>query len=211
MTNYEKFIHNNSWIYKDDILLKEAYDRYWKSKHDILLCIDEFIAEVGERYDETAVTAAYERLVELSIRDQLTARKVYLYAHNCWCIQDAQSIVAYPVRRYKRKVKVRRLKWKVNNCDTAIDHVLAINKINQEWGFERNRITIIGVPYYSTIDYQFIRFDCTGIRWLWKNGSIYEIYPGFPRGNEMNMSRKSLFQITERDEEFIKNNYQVPD
>lgn len=168
MTNYERFIHDNGWKYKDDdMLLKDAYDRYWKSQHDILLSLQEFLAEVGERYDEVAAAAAYETLVELVNNSQLAAGKVYWYAHYCWCLQDAKSIVAYQV--------VPR-KWEVNDCDTEIDQALAIDKVNREWGFEKNKITIIGVPYYFATDYQFIRFDCCGMSWLWKNESLYEIY-----------------------------------
>lgn len=52
----------------------------------------------------------------------------------------------------------------------------AIAKVNLEWGFEADRIKIIGTPYYDATDWQFIRFNCAGCQWLWAQDALYPVY-----------------------------------
>jgi hypothetical protein len=72
-----------------------------------------------------------------------------------------------------RKARTHEAKeWKVNNCGTKMPEDAAKIAVNGEWSFEASRIKIIGTPHYDATDCQFIRFDCTHMAWLWKNGSL---------------------------------------
>lgn len=64
----------------------------------------------------------------------------------------------------------------VNNCDTEITEEVACIKICEEWGFETGRIRVIGTPYYDATNYQFIRFNCAHMSWLWRNGDLLQVY-----------------------------------
>ena len=169
MTDFEKFIHDRGCEFKTEEALQAAYDRAWKCKHGILISLEEFITEANRGFKHTAVLlkAVYENLVELVENKKLTASDVYRYAYFGWCLKDAAAIVAYERERNN---------WEVNNCDTAITEEAAKIEVNREWGFEASRIKIIGTPYYDATDWQFIRFDCAHMTWLWKNGSIYQVY-----------------------------------
>lgn len=87
MTHYEIFMQERGWEFKTEESLKEAYDRNWKCKHDILITKDEFVAE-AQKPTERTVEEVYDALA----------------------------------------------------------------------------------------DYQFIRFDCAHMTWLWKNGNLYQVY-----------------------------------
>ena len=49
-------------------------------------------------------------------------------------------------------------------------------KVCEEWGFEASRVNIIGTPYYDATDWQFIRFNCAGIAWLWHKESLSQVW-----------------------------------
>lgn len=89
------------------------------------------------------------------------------YAHYKWYLRDAKAIIAYQEGRDR---------WIVNNCGTEVSEDTAKIAVNSEWGFEASRVRIIGTPYYDATDYQFIRFDCKQMTWLWKNGNLYQVY-----------------------------------
>ena len=166
LTHFEKFVIDRGWEFEAEGAFKAGYDRAWKCSRNILITRDEFIAEAGEHFSETAGDT-YDALVNLVSIGKLCASEVYSYARFKWCIDDASAIVAYEYERGK---------WLVNNCGTKVSDTEAIVKVNGEWGFEASRIEIIGTPYYDATDYQYIRFDCAHMTWLWKNGNLCQVY-----------------------------------
>jgi hypothetical protein len=166
MTDYEKFIQARGWEFTTEEALKEAYDRNWKCKQDILLTKEEFVAEAN-RPNVQAAEEVYEVLVNMVNSNKLRAAEVYAYAKYRWCLGDAEAIIAYQTEPDR---------WEVNNCGTKVPEDKAKIAVNSEWGFEASRIQIIGTPYYDATDYQFIRFDCAHMTWLWKNGNLYQVY-----------------------------------
>ena len=167
MNDLENFIRNRGWEFKTEESLKAAYDRHWKCRHNTLITQDEFIAEAGTHHEETVLREVYDALAALVNSKKLRASEVYAYAHYKWCLRNPKAIIAYQEGRDK---------WEVNNCDTEVSEDEAKIAINSEWGFEVSRIEIIGTPYYDATDYQFIRFDCKHMTWLWKNGNLYQVY-----------------------------------
>ena len=165
MTDFEKFIHDNGCKYKTEEELRSGYDRAWKAQHGVLLTEEEFLTEAGKDTDEAK--AAYNRLKALCDENKIKAAEVYRYAKLGWCLREPYAIVAYegdkPFTYY------------VNNCDTGISDPDATLKINEEWGFEASRIRIVGKPYYDATDWQFIRFNCAGMAWLWVNGDLVKV------------------------------------
>ena len=78
-----------------------------------------------------------------------------------------EALVAYQTERDK---------WTVNTCDTGITEEQAKVKVCEEWGFEASRVRIIGTPYYDATDWQFIRFNCAGMAWLWHSESLSQVW-----------------------------------
>lgn len=174
LTDFEKFVLNSGFYYDTEEDLKAAYDRAWKSRHDILVTEDEFVDEAGKggrntftQWNEEATRETYKTLATLAADGKITNSEVYSYAVFGWCIRKPEAIVAYERDRGK---------WEVNNCGAEITEEAAQVKVCEEWGFETSRIHIIGTPYYDATDYQFIRFDCAHMTWLWKNGNLYQVY-----------------------------------
>jgi len=167
MKDLENFIHDRGWEFKTEEALKAGYDRLWKCKHDILITEEEFAIEAGIHYDSETLKTVYAALSELVNQKKLRASEVYCYAHFKWCLRDAKGIIAYQEGRDR---------WIVNNCGTEVSEDEAKIAVNSEWGFEVSRIRIIGTPYYDATDYQFIRFDCAHMTWLWKNGNLHQVY-----------------------------------
>lgn len=64
----------------------------------------------------------------------------------------------------------------MNNCAEEITEEAARIAVCEEWGFEASRVRIIGTPYYDATDWQFIRFDCACMAWLWCNGNLHQVY-----------------------------------
>lgn len=173
VTDFEKFILDRGWAFKTEETLRAGYDRHWKCARGILLTEDEFTAEAGlgintfSQWNEEAAREVYNVLAGFVKAGKLTAAEVYRYAHYKWCLRKPEAIVAYQEGRDK---------WIVNNCDTEVSEDEAKIAVNSEWGFEVSRIHIIGKAYYDATDYQFIRFDCAHMTWLWKNGNLYQVY-----------------------------------
>jgi len=173
LSEFEKFILDRGWEFKTEESLQKGYDRLWKCCHDILLTQDEFVEEAGmgiiafSQWNEELTRTTYNTLAELIKSGKLKADEVYRYAHYKWCLHNPEAIVVYEFERGK---------WIVNNCDTEISEEAAKIAVNREWGYEASRIKIIGTPYYDATDYQFIRFDCAHMTWLWKNGNLYQVY-----------------------------------
>ncbi|MEA5041339.1 MAG: hypothetical protein VB053_02245 [Oscillibacter ruminantium] len=173
ITDFEKFLLDRGWAFKTEEALRAGYDRAWKCSRGILLTEDEFAAEAGmgisdfSQWSEDTAREVYNALAEFAKAGKITASEVYRYAYHKWCLRKPEAIVAYQEGRDK---------WIVNNCDTEISEDEAKVAVNSEWGFEASRIKIIGTPYYDATDWQFIRFDCAHMTWLWKNGNLYQVY-----------------------------------
>lgn len=174
LPDFEKFVLDRGFYYDTEEALKAAYDRAWKSRHGILITEEEFVAEAGKgggnkysQWDEAATREVYGVLAEFAEAGKIANSDVYSYAYYGWCIRKPEAIVAYQESRDK---------WIVNNCAEEITKEAARVAVCEEWGFEASRVRIIGTPYYDATDYQFIRFDCAHMTWLWKNGSIYQVY-----------------------------------
>ena len=167
VTDFEQFQQDYKWKYKTEEIMQAAYDRYMKCNKGILLTEDEFITEAGEHYDVETLKSVYVTLAKLADQKKLKPGEIYQYAHFKWCLRNPEAIVAYEDSSDH---------WIVNNCGTEVTMEKAIVCVNSEWGFEASRIKIIGKPYYEATDYQFIRFDCAHMTWLWKNSNLYQVY-----------------------------------
>lgn len=165
MADFGKFIQDRGWEFKTEDEAKAAYDQLWKVKHDIMLTAEEFAAEAKD--GDGATRETYNALAALVEAGKLRAADVYQYARFHWCLDMPEAILAYQAGRDQ---------WEVNNCDTEVCEDQAKIAVNLEWGFEASRIKIIGIPYYAATDYHFIRFDCAHMSWLWKNGTLHQVY-----------------------------------
>lgn len=166
LSEFDQFVLNDGYRYKTREELQAGYDRRWKAAHDILISMEEFLLE-AEKQPSDPATDVYKALVKLVEEKKLRPRKVLGYAHYRWCLNKPEAIVAYQTGHDE---------WSVNNCDTEITEEAALVKICEEWGFETGRTRIIGTPYYDATDYQFIRFNCAHMTWLWQNGSLLQVY-----------------------------------
>lgn len=167
ITAFEKFVLNNGYKFKTEDTLRTGYDRAWKCSHDILITESEFITEAGEYYEPETLKAVYSALHRMVEQKKITNSEIYRYAYYKWCLRNPEAIIAYQEGRDK---------WLVNNCDTEVSEDEAKVAVNSEWGFEVSRVKIIGTPYYDATDYQYIRFDCAHMTWLWANGNLYQVY-----------------------------------
>lgn len=170
LNDFEKFILDRGYLYDTEAELKAGYDRSWKARHGILVTAEEFAAEVKSRvkWDKALDTSElYETLVRLVQEKKLNPGEVFGYAVYTWCLRNPEAVVAYEEAPGK---------WLVNNCGTEISEDRARVEVCEEWGFEASRVKIIGTPYYDATDWQFIRFDCAHMTWLWANGNLYQVY-----------------------------------
>ncbi len=169
LTGLEQYILNRGHQFCTKEKLVAGYDRQEKSNKNILLSENEFIEEatLDFEYDMEIIQTIYNKLIELYSENIIEASEFYRFARYRWCFNDVNSLIAYQIDRDK---------WEVNNCSTLISNSEAIAKINNEWGFDESRISIIGTPYYDASDWQFIRFDCAGVSWLWSNQELNQIY-----------------------------------
>ncbi len=165
LTDFEKFVLDNGYKYKTEMSLKAGYDRNWKASHGITLTAEEFAAEAGKQYSETAAEV-YDILSRFVQEKKLSAADLFRYARFKWCLRDPAAIIAYQGTRWE---------WYVNNCSEEITEEAARVKVCEEFGFEASRVKIIGTPYYDATDWNFIRFDCAGWHWLMVNGNIQKI------------------------------------
>ena len=167
LSDYEKFILDRGYEFGTEELLRAGYDRLWKCAHGIILTETEFVIEAGQCYEVETLKAVYAALVGMVEQKKMRAGEIYSYARFKWCLRNPEAIVAYEEGRDK---------WQVNNCGTEVSEEEAKAAINSDWGFEVSRVEIIGTPYYDATDWQFIRFDCGHMTWLWKNGNLYQVY-----------------------------------
>lgn len=171
LSHFDKFVLDRGFEFKTEEALKAGYDRCWKSYHDILITEAEFIAEARlqcpNNYDVGTLAEVYEALVVMVKKELLRPSDVYGYAHFKWCLHNPAAIIAYQTTPEK---------WEVNNCGTEITEEDARVKVCEEWGFEASRVRIIGTPYYESTDWQYIRFNCAHMTWLWCNESLYQVY-----------------------------------
>lgn len=166
--DFEKFVLDRGFEFGTEEALKAGYDRRWKAGHGILISAEEYAAEVrsmnpNRKYDPDC----YDVLVDLVEKKRLRAGDVYTYARFGWCVNAPEAIIAYQTDPDK---------WTVNNCGEVISEERARVEVCEEWGFEASRVKIIGTPYYDATDWQFIRFDCAHMGWLWAGGSLYQVY-----------------------------------
>lgn len=166
LSDYDRFVLDYGWRYMTQKELQAGYDRRWKAAHDILISMEEFLIEAEKKPSDPA-TDVYETLVSLVEEKKLRPGEVFDYAHYRWCLNHPEAIIAYQTGRDK---------WTVSNCDTEITDDVACVKIQEEWGFEAGRVRVIGTPYYDATDYQFIRFNCGHMAWLWRNGDLLQVY-----------------------------------
>lgn len=170
-SDFDKFILDRGFEFDTEEDFKAGYDRRWKAAHDILFTEAEFITEAQGRYpsnyDTDTLAEVYAALVAQVEEKRLCPSEVCGYAHFKWCLHKPEAIIAY--QRGPGK-------WSVNNCETEITEEAARVAVCEEWGFEASRVKIIGTPYYDSTDWQFIRFDCAHMTWLWINESLYQVY-----------------------------------
>ena len=166
ISDFDKFVLDNGYKYKTREELQAGYDRRWKVSHGILVTLEDFLAEAEKKPSDPAADT-YEVLVRLVEEKKLTPGEVLGYAHYHWCLNKPEAVVAYETNPGK---------WAVNNCETEITEERARIEVCEEWGFEASRVRIIGTPYYDATDWQFIRFDCAHMTWLWKSGNLYQVY-----------------------------------
>lgn len=163
---FDKFVLDRGYKYKTEGELKVAYDRARRASHNILITLEDFLAETEKTPDDPAADT-YAALVRLVEEKKLQPRDVMQYAHFRWCLNKPEAVVAYQTERDK---------WTVNDCDTEITEEQARVKVCEEWGFEASRVRIIGTPYYDATDWQFIKFNCAGMAWLWHNESLSQVW-----------------------------------
>lgn len=165
-SDFDRFVLDNGYKYATKEELQAGYDRHWKASHNILVTMEEFLAEAGKKQSDPAA-GTYEALVGLVEEKKLRPGEVLGFAHFHWCLNKPEAVIAYQTGPKE---------WAVNNCGAEITVEQAQVEICEEWGFETNRVRIIGTPYYDATDYQFIRFDCAHMTWLWTNGQLYQVY-----------------------------------
>lgn len=165
-SDLEKFILDCGYKYDTQDALEAAYDRKYHADHDVLLTLDEFMAESGKNYDVEVLKAVYDKLKEFYELHRLTARELYNFARFKWCLKHPEAIIACQVDKQR---------WFVNNCDTEISIPEARIRINDMFGFEASGIKITGTPYYAATDYQFIRFWVRDIAWLYCNDDLFRV------------------------------------
>lgn len=169
MTEFEKFIEERGCEFENEDALRAGYDRQWKGARGILISREEFIAEAMLRSTRNAdvLSDVYTELLWLVNNGYLSASDVYQYAHYKWCLNSPSAIICY---------RTGTKEWQVNNCESIISEAEAKIAINREWGFEVSRIKLSGEAYYDATDWQFIRFDCGSMSWLWRNGDLHQVY-----------------------------------
>ena len=164
--NYDRFVLSEGYLYETEGELKAGYALCEKARRGELITREEFAARVRNKFGDKRVDDLYRKLTGLVKAGVLQPSDVYAYASYGWCLNEAESVVYFQVGPDK---------FIVNNCDTRIEESNAIVKVCREWGFEASRVKIIGTPYYEATDWQFIRFDCAGMAWLWTNEQLYMV------------------------------------
>lgn len=164
--SFQAFLRDEGWKYdtEDDILT--AYARKVKSYQGTPLTEDEFLAELGIKYALEG-RRLYTKLYPLVETGALRASDLYNYARFKWCLRHPEAVIA---------CETGPKRWAVNNCGEEIPTERAKQIINDEWGFEINRIEILGTPYYDATDWNFIHFRCANVDWVMHNDSLDQVY-----------------------------------
>lgn len=168
LNDYERFVVSEGSKYESEFLLKKGYDRYWKYQHNLPITSIEFYEESkaqGSLLTQGSLHAIYEKLQKLVEQDCLDERIFYVFAHQIKCTDPADIVV------YKTNVG-----YVINTIYSKLPIADALIAINKQWGFEVGQIELIGQPYLENDDTaQFIRFDCSGHKWLWSNGNLLKV------------------------------------
>ena len=163
LSDFDRFVLDRGYYYKTEAELNAAYARAKKTGRGELVTKAEFDAEMRRDHADRL----YDVLAELVAKGILTPGELFAYARYGWCANAPESVIYYQTGAGK---------YVVNNCDTQIPEAEAIVKVCREWGFEASRVKIIGTSYYDSTDWQFIRFDCAAMTWLWANETLYMVY-----------------------------------
>lgn len=166
ISDFDRFVLDNGYRYATKEELQAGYDRRWKASHNILVTMEEFLSEAEKKQSGPAADT-YKALAGLVDEKKLRPGEVLGYAHYHWCLNSPEAVIAYQTGSKE---------WTVNNCGVEITVERARVEVCEEWGFESKRVHIVGTPYYDATDYQFIRFDCAHMTWLWANGQLYQVY-----------------------------------
>jgi len=168
LNDFERFIKDRGFEFATDEALKAGYDRLYKAKHEIPLSQEEFITEANthNNYAPESLKEVYDKLLSLYNAKKIKANEIFNFARFKWCLDAPDAIIEYETAPSV---------WNVNNCAMEVAHDEAVVRINAEWGFEASRIKIIGKPYYDASDYQYIRFDCALMGWLYTDGQLYQV------------------------------------
>ncbi len=171
LTDYERFLLDRGFEFHTEEALKSGFARRMKSSQGIALTEEEFITEAQgnfpSNYDVDTLKEVYSSLTELVRQKKLTIGDIHGYALFKWCLRSPEALIAYEREQGK---------WEVNNCETEVSEDTAKVLVNGEWGFEASRIQVIGQAYYESTDWQFIRFDCAHMTWLWTGETLYQVY-----------------------------------
>lgn len=167
LTLFENFVLDRGYEFPTEESLKAGYDRVWKSSHGIMVTLEEFLEEANLHVKHPGAADTYALLVALVAEKKLDPSSVMAYARFAWCLNTPEAVVAYQTNADR---------WIVNNCETEITKELAVLEVNTEWGFEASRVRILGSAYYDSTDWNWIRFNCSGMAWLMCNGSLYQVY-----------------------------------
>ena len=167
LSDFDKFVLDKGFSYETKNALESAYQRKEKVRQGALVTEEEFWAEITQDGCLNASPELYRTLCALVEKKILRPAEVYAYASFRWCANAPESVIAYQIGNDR---------WEVNNCSSEISVPQAIEKISDEWGFQKSKVRVFGQPYYDATDWQFIRFDAPHMSWLWAEETLYQVY-----------------------------------
>ena len=119
---FKKFVLDCGYKYKTEGELRAAYDRAWRASHNILITLEDFLAEAGKKPSDPAADT-YKALMRIVEEKKLQPRDVMGYAHFRWCLNKPGAVVAYQTATDK---------WTMNDCDTEITEERTKVKVCEE-------------------------------------------------------------------------------
>lgn len=164
---YIKFISDEGWKYDTEADALAGYARMVKAEQGDPLTWEEFWAELRIKDDASTAQKLYQTLRQHMENGALSAYQLYGYARFRWCIRHPEAVVA---------CQIGPKRWAVNSCSETISEDQAIQQLNSWYGFEANRIKLLGTPYYDATDWNFIRFRCGPYDWVMQDGDLHQIY-----------------------------------
>lgn len=136
ISDFDKFVLNNGYKFATKEELQAGYDRHWKASRNILVTMEEFLAEAGKKKSDPAA-ATYEALVGLVKENKLRPGEVLGYAHFHWCLNSPEAVIAYQTGPKE---------WAVNNCGAEITVEQAQVEICEEsrmnWKVMQRKFTV---------------------------------------------------------------------